>query len=159
MSIICMLISMWLGLNSFYFSLDDWKDYFFIRIRSRQTHKNIKGYSRVPRGRKKKKWKKAVFWSDLPKAVSEFLWISVYIFRMCKLCLLFFKVLLFQMLVSAKKLNLSTKLTVQLNFSRPAPISRKIRSFLIQLCFVGLLFCVKMATLVLRSAFKEAAAY
>lgn len=41
-----------------------------------------------------------VFWSDLLKAASEFLCISVYTFRMCKLCLLLFKVLLFQMLIS-----------------------------------------------------------
>lgn len=46
--------------------------------------------------------KRRVFRSDLLKAVSVFLWISVYIFQMCKFCLLFFKVLLFQMLISNK---------------------------------------------------------
>lgn len=117
MSIIFMLISMRLGLNSFYFSLD-WKDYFFISITSRQTHKNIKGHSGVPRGKKKMiNVEESVFWSDLLKAVSEFLWISVYIFWMCKLCLLFFKVLLFQMLISAKKLIYPQSLLFSWNFA------------------------------------------
>lgn len=41
---------MWLGLNSFYFSLD--QKIIFIKITSRQTHKNIKQNSQLPREKK-----------------------------------------------------------------------------------------------------------
>lgn len=124
MGIIYMLISTWLGLNSLYFSLD-WKDYFFIRIASRQAHRNIKGYSWVPNIKKKTKTvinaEEMAFWSDLLKAVSEFLWVGVYIFWMCKLCLLLFKVLIFRMLVSAKKWIYPQSLLFGWNFASKHP--------------------------------------